>query len=116
MLTANKTQQELIERYLRNGVQLVLDGYHPERIEADKLKAMGFTWLRLAPELYRKQETANAMTVLRNQGFKLLGGGADSQEIVLWLTAAGVTAMSGTVTGVSVGEDDLIRDSLARER
>ena len=116
VLTANKTQQELVERYLRNGVQLVLDGYHPERIEADKLKAMGFTWLRLAPELYMKQETANAMTVLRNQGFRLLGGGADNQETVLWLTAAGVTAMSGTVTGVSVGEDDLIRDSLARER
>lgn len=116
VLSANKTQQELIERYLRNGVQLVLDDYHPERIEADKLKAMGFTWLRLAPELYMKQETANTMTVLHNQGFKLLGKSADSHDTVLWLAAAGVTAMSGTIAGVSVGEDDLIRDSLARER
>ncbi len=114
--TANKAQTELIERYLRNGVQLVLDGYHPESIAPDQLKAMGFTWLRLAPELSMNQETANTMTVLRNQGFKLLGSGADNHETVLWLAAAGVTAMSGMVTGVPVGEDDLIRDSLAREK
>lgn len=117
---ATKHTTELIERYLRNGIRLVLDGYDParhgEKLPADKLKAMGFVYLRLAPELYMKQETANTMNLLRQDGFTLLGGGADSHDIVGWLAACGVAYMSGTITGMTVSEDELIRDSLIRER
>lgn len=120
VLNANKHTTELIERYLRNSIRLVLDGYDPEKhgekLPSDKLKAMGFTYLRLAPETYLKQETANAMFRLRQEGFTLLGGGADSHDLVAWLAACGVAYMSGTIAGVEVDEDELIRDSLLRER
>lgn len=117
---ANKRTQELIERYLRNGIRLVLDGYDPgkhgDKLTANQLKGMGFVYIRFAPELYRKQETANAMQILQQEGFTILGSGADSHEILQWLTNSGVAYMSGTITGVEVTEDELIRDCLIRER
>lgn len=117
---ANKHTSELLERYLRNGIRLVVDGYDPEKmgqeLTADKMKAMGFTYLRLAPELYLKQQTANTINLLRQAGFTILGGNADSHDIVGWLEACGVAYMSGTIAGVQVSEDELIRDSLLRER
>ncbi len=117
---ANKHTTELIERYLRNGIRLVLDGYDPgkhgEKLPADRLKAMGFVYLRLDPALYLRQETANAMTRLRQEGFLLLGGGADTHDALGWLAACGVSFMSGTLSGVIVSDDELIRDSLIRER
>jgi len=120
VLNANKHTTELIERYLRNNVRLVLDGYDPEahgeKLPAEKLKAMGFVYLRIAPQKYMKQETANAMNRLRMDGFTLIGGNADTHDIVGWLAACGVAYMSGTISGVTVNEDELIRDSLIRER
>lgn len=120
VMNATKHTTDLIERYLRNGIRLVLDGYDPgkhgEKLPADRLKVMGFTYLRLAPELYLKQETANIMYTLRKEGFTLLGAGADSHDILGWLAACGVAYMSGTITGMEVNEDELIRDALIRER
>lgn len=120
LFTATKKQQELIERYLRNGIQLVLDGYNPgqhgEKFPTEHLKEMGFTYLRLVPELYGKQETANFIGRLQEEGFTVLGGSVDSHEVLGWLTACGAAFMSGTITGVMVDEDELIRDGLNRER
>ena len=116
VVNANKQTAEILQRYLRNGINLVLDGYHPEQLPVEKLKEMGFTYLRLAPELYLKQETANTMNLLRKDGFVLVGGNADTHDTVGWLAACGVAFMSGTITGLPVSEDELIRDSLARER
>lgn len=116
ILNANKANLEVMERYLRNGIRLVVDGYDPEKFSADQLKAMGFLYLRLAPELYLKQETANTMMKLRQNGFTLIGGGADTHDLLGWLAACGTAFMSGTLSGVPVDENELIRDSLARER
>ena len=120
LFTATKKSQELMERYLRNGVNLVLDGYNPEqhgeKFPPEQLKTMGFTYLRLAPELYMKQETANYICKFREMGFTILGGGVESHEILSWLTDCGVAYSSGTITGVTVDEDELIRDCLNRER
>lgn len=117
ILTASKSAIEIIERYLRNGICLVVDDYDPEKLPVEKIKEMGFTYARLASSLYMKQETANLMYTLRHDhGFNLIGGGADTHDIVGWLAACGVKFMSGTIAGVPVSEDDMIRDSLAREK
>lgn len=119
---ANGTKHtiELLERYMRNGIRLVLDGYDPEqhgeKLPPEKLKAMGFVYLRLAPEQYMKQQTANTMNRFRQEGFTLIGGSADTHDIQGWLAACGVAYSSGTITGMPVNEDELIRDSLLRER
>lgn len=119
---ANGTKHtiELLERYMRNGIRLVLDGYDPEQhgesLPPEKLKAMGFVYLRLATEQYMKQQTANTMNRLRQEGFILIGGGADTHDILGWLAACGAAYSSGTITGMPVNEDELIRDALLRER
>lgn len=116
VLGASKATTEVIERYLRNGVRLVLDNYNPELLAEDKIKVMGFTYVRFAPELYMKQETASAIKRMRRNGFTVIGGGVDNHDTLCWLKDCGVAFMSGTITGVSVDEDDLIRDSLTREK
>ena len=116
VLGGKKATLEVLERYLRNGICLVVDGYDPAKLPAETLKAMGFTYLRLDPDLYLKQETANTMNLLRREGFTLIGGGADTHDTLAWLEACGVSYMSGTLTGVPMSEDELIRDALAREK
>ena len=113
---ANKATLEVISRYLRNDIVLVLDGYHPGAISVEQLQELGFTHLRIAPELYLQQETANAMSELRRKGFVLIGGNADTADSLAWLLSCGVFCASGTMTGLPVSEDELIRDSLAREK
>lgn len=117
---ANKTTTELIERYMRNGIRLVLDGYdmakHGEKLSPETLKAMGFVYLRLDPKQHLKQETANFITRLRQDGFTFIGSGADTHDAMGWLVACGTAYMSGTLSGVMVSDDELIRDSLLRER
>lgn len=115
-LKLNKTQKEIVGRYLKNGVALVLDGYHPDKIQWEDLLTRGFRYLRLAPELYLQRETAELAQKLRENGFVLLGNGADSTDLLAWQIACGFTATSGTLTGVPVSEEDLIRDCLLAER
>lgn len=116
VLKANKSVTELITRYLRNGVCLVVDGYHPESLSADRLREIGFTYLRVAPELYMQQTTANAMYELKKKGFTLIGGGADTPDLLAWQIASGAAFTGGTMTGVPITEDELIRDALLKER
>lgn len=120
VMNANKNTTALIERYLRNGIVLMADDYdiarHGEKLPAERLKEMGFAHIRFAPETYMKQETANAISDFRGAGFSVIGGGADSHDTVAWLEACGADCMSGTISGVMVSEDELIRDSLVRER
>ena len=116
VLNANKTTTEIIERYLRNGIRLVLDNYHPDRLPEEQIKGMGFAYVRPAPELYLKPETASMIKRLRRNGFTVLGGGVDSHDALCWLTDCGAAFMSGTITGVTVNENELIRDCLIRER
>lgn len=116
LLKANKANREIMSRYLRNGIVLVLDNYHPEQMDYLQLMEMGFTHVRLAPELYLKQETAEKIKQLRDNGFTVLGAGADTYDLLAWQIACGVAATRGTLTGVPVGEEDMIRDCLLRER
>lgn len=116
VLNASKSAKEVIERYLRNGICLVMELYDPNQLSVEDLKAMGFTYVRLDPALYLKQETANLISRLRAEGFTLVGGSADNHDTLAWLTACGAAFTSGTLTGVPVSEDELIQDSLAREK
>lgn len=116
LLSSSKANREIIERYLRNGIRLMLDGYHPGSISPEELIEMGLTRVRLAPELYLQQETANAIGDLRLKGFTVYGGNADTPDLLGWLVACGAECSSGTMTGFTVNEDEMILDSLAREQ
>lgn len=111
-----KATLEILQRYLRNGICLVLDGCHPESISLEQLQQLGFTHLRLAPECKLQQQTAQWIQSLTQQGITVLGSGADSHDAMAWLAACGVSYYSGTLCGVAVDEDEMIRDCLIREQ
>lgn len=114
--SANKADKEIMQRYMRGGFALVLDGYDPTSMSVDDVVGLGFTRVRFAPALHLKPETAAAMNLLREKGVTLLGGGADTWAALDWLKNCGVVCASGTICGVAVNEDELIRDCLAGER
>jgi EAL domain-containing protein (putative c-di-GMP-specific phosphodiesterase class I) len=114
--TGTKAVLETLQRYLRNGVCLVLDDYHPEEVPVQWLEELGFTHLRLAPETYVQQQTAKWIEDLQKRGFTILAKNADNHDALAWLAACGVTGMTGSLTGIAVTEDELIRDRLAREQ
>lgn len=112
---ASKTTLEIVQRYTKNGIKLLLDGYRPEDFDIEQLKRLGITNLRIAPDLYLNRDTANKMQELMADGFTFFGGGADNSDVLSWLIVCGTAHSSGTVTGNLVDEDELILDSLARE-
>lgn len=112
---ASKARKEIIGRYLRAGVALLLDDYNPEQISFEELKEMGFQYLRLAPERYVRKETARDIRILRERGFTILGKAADNSDSLNWQLACGMVATHGTLTPVSVDEETLIRDRLAEK-
>lgn len=116
VVSAGKGARELLSRYIRSGLTLVLDGWDPAALPLEQVQAMGFTHIRPRRALYLQDETAHTMTALAQSGMTLVGGDADSADVMDWLTACGVTAMSGPMTGVPVEEDELIRDCLLAER
>jgi len=115
-INATKANKEIIGRYLRNGIALVLDGYHPDKLDYAELIELGFRYVRLAPELNLDPNAAEMIRKLQENGFTVLGGGADSEDLLRWQIACGIVATSGTLTGVPVGEEELIRDCLLREQ
>lgn len=113
---ANKGVSEIIARYLRNGVRIVLDGWHPDRIARDRLSEMGFHYLRPAPDILGEERTSKAMKDYRLAGFEFIGGNADTEELLRWQLNEGVLFAGGTVTGEAGTEDEVIRIALMKER
>ena len=109
-----KTVEELLARYSRNGIQLIVDGYHPDKIPCSHIAELGIRHVRIAPELYLKQETANAISDIRREGLHVFADQVSDQDTIAWLAACGVEMYSGPITGRISEEDDLIRDGLAR--
>lgn len=112
---AKKTQTEILARYLRYGINLVVDGYRPDRLPMERLQEIGFQYVRFAPDLYLQQSTANTMYRMKEEGFRILGGGAEERDTLLWLLASGAELVSGPVTGPISTEDDIVLTALAKE-
>ena len=115
LLNADEHTLSFIDQLLDEGIPLVLDGYRPSELSVKAVRKSGISMVRLGPELYLSQETANTMTMLRNHGIQLFGGEANDHGLVTWLASSGVTLMSGTVTGTPVTEEELIHEGLLRE-
>lgn len=116
LLNAPKAVQETVSRYLRNGVEIVLDGFHPDAWEPEKLKELGLRYLRLAPECAMQPDTADSIQALKTWGFTILCSDVDSAAMKDWLFKNGVSTVSGPITGPLVMEDEIIRDSIVRQQ
>ena len=112
---ANKTTLKLINRYARNGIRLVLDGYRPGDIDLDLLRELEITCIRPHPDTYLNGDMAGFIHSMKATGFTFFGKDADDADVLAWLVACEFNCSSGTMTGSLVDEDGLIFDSLARE-
>jgi EAL domain-containing protein (putative c-di-GMP-specific phosphodiesterase class I) len=115
LIGCTKGREENLKRLLRNEVELVLDDYDPAKISRDVLEDFGFAYVRLAPELNGKPETAAALSELIDLNFKVIGRNADTKHELAWQVKNGFAFCGGMFTGAPVDEDELIRDSLLRE-
>ena len=79
------------------------------------MQKLGIYNVRFDSSLYLNQEVANVMTVMKNNGFQIVGGNADSHDIMLWLDSCGATFMSGLLTGELTDEESLIKELLISE-
>lgn len=114
-LGANKTVTEIIARYTRNGIVLVLDDFHPEAWETERIQELGIQYCRLSPEVYMQPETADSIALLKTWGLSIMAGEVDSEETRQWLVANGVDYICGPITGAMVTEDEMIRDGIVRQ-
>ena len=116
LLSLDMARADMLRRYTRHGVRLAAEGYDPAKLPPEKLRDLGITALRLDPALYLKDSSVSAIRSLQEAGFTVLAGGADSYDVFSWLSELGLSGISGTMTGLCVNEDDLIRDGLNRQR
>ena len=116
LLTLDMARGDMLRRYTRHGVRLAAEGYDPGKLPPEKLRDLGITALRPDPALYLKDSSVSAIRSLQEAGFTVLAGGADSYDVLSWLSELGLSGISGTMTGLCVNEDDLIRDGLNRQR
>lgn len=116
LLSLDMARADMLRRYTRHGVRLAAEGYDPAKLPPEKLRDLGITALRPDPALYLKDSSVSAIRSLQEAGFTVLAGGADSYDVFSWLSELGLSGISGTMTGLCVNEDDLIRDGLNRQR
>ena len=116
LCSCNKTTLETIARYLRNSICVVADSCRPdEMFSPEKLKQMGFTKVILDKNLISTQEGTAYVKELRMNGILVLSKDADSPRALKWLEANRLYGYSGTMVGVTVEENEMILDILARE-
>ena len=115
VLNANKGETEIIRRYLKNGVSLVLDNYHPESISPAMLKEWGFNHVRLSPETSTKPIYASDIRALQDRNIEVFACCNEHQHLN-WLIESGVCGVCSHLNGEQMDEDAVIRECLLRER
>lgn len=116
LVDAKRETVENIRRYARLGVSLMLDDWSPEDVSLEVIEKIGFAYVRPRAELFLKRETADILTALIEKGIGVYAKDVNHDDAMRWLAACGVTHLRGTITGVAVDEDEMIRDSILRER
>lgn len=116
LIEADGATMEFLNQILDEGIPLVLDNYRPDEVSMDKIMELGISSIRFASDVYFQKETANQMTVLKNDGFQIVGGHADSHDLIDWLDSCGVAFMSGSLTGELVDEETMIKELLLKEQ
>lgn len=108
--------EQFIYKLIDAGVSLNVDEYDPSVMSMEALSELGIYSVRFKSSLYLSTEIANVMTVMRNNGFRIVGGNADSEDMITWLNSCGATFMSGTATGDLIDEESLIKQLIEKEQ
>jgi len=115
LVNIDQQTAEFVKQMVDEGIPLVVENYQPSMLPMEELQKLGIYNVRFDSSLYLNQEVANVMTVMKNNGFQIVGGNADSHDIMLWLDSCGATFMSGLLTGELTDEESLIKELLISE-
>ena len=110
-----ETKNNICE-YLNFGVSLMLDSWTPELVSVDNALQMGFAHIRMDNSMFLKKESADLIGELHNKGITVYAKNVEDDDTKRWLTACGVKHISGRMLSRAVSEDELIKESLLRER
>lgn len=116
LLEATDEIKDSIYRYSRGNIRLLVEDFDPEKMLPEKLKEFGIKLVRFKKDLLLKEGTAEWIKTIKGMGYSVIAGNADSHDAISWLKDCGVDYMSGTLTGMEVSEEQLIREALIRER
>ena len=114
VLGANKGELEVICRYLKNGISLMIDDYHPDAILPSRLKELGFNFVCLSADYAKRPEYQSDIKALTDKGICVFANCKDKADRE-WLINSGVVATIGD-ENITVDEQTLITDALSRER
>ncbi len=114
--TTDKEVLRFIKRLIKSGVALMLDDWHPDKTPLEEIEEYGIKYIRPATEYYLTHEMADILMKLPSKGITVYAKDVDSDDAMRWLGACGVKHMHGVLSGHAVTEDELIRDSILRER
>ena len=110
-----KTLEELLSRYLRNGITLMIDDYHPDRIPEQKLREIGFEHVRLSAESYGRTELSDEIRQMKENGLHVYCADVPDLQTLAWLSVCGAEMFCGPLSGILKNEDEIIRDALSKE-
>ena len=111
-----KTLEELVSKYLRNGITLLLDDYDPEKIPEQKVREWGFEHVRLSAETYGRTELADEIRNMEENGIHVYCADVPDPQILAWLSVCGAEMFCGPLAGVVGDEDAIIREALSKEQ
>jgi EAL domain-containing protein (putative c-di-GMP-specific phosphodiesterase class I) len=115
-VNANPDVEKSLKDCAELGVMLMVDSWDPDTLPLERVKELGFQYVRLHPDQYLKKEIADLLSSLPANGITAYAKDADTEDALRWLVACGVKHFVSVTTGYPVDEDSLIRDSLLRER
>ena len=116
LIDMDKQTDDFVHKLIDAGVSINVDEYDPSLLSMEQLTELGIYSVRFKSTLYLSTEIANVMTVMKNNGFRIIGGNADSDDVVTWLNACGATFMSGNATGELMEEETIVKSLLAKEQ
>lgn len=115
-VNANPDVEKSLKDCAEMGIMLMVDSWDPDTLPLERVKELGFKYVRLHPDQYLKKEIADLLSSLPANGITAYAKDADTEDALRWLVACGVRHFVSVTTGYPVDEDSLIRDSLLRER
>jgi EAL domain-containing protein (putative c-di-GMP-specific phosphodiesterase class I) len=115
-VNANPDVEKSLKDCAEMGIMLMVDSWDPDTLPLERVKELGFKYVRLHPDQYLKKEIADLLSSLPANGITAYAKDADTEDALRWLVACGVKHFVSVTTGYPVDEDSLIRDSLLRER
>ena len=115
VINSTKTVKDNIKKYIKDGLELVLTGYNPDRFPIEKLKEFGFKYVMPDSEGYGTEYLAKEISRLAANGIQAFAVNVDNDDKIDWIKNNKFVCYGGPVTGTVLTEDAFIQKCLLSE-